>query len=149
MIAVFLFILLGAEAKAEITPEQDLKRGMWTLNTWAIGNMAVGVPISLQSADPQTASFYQMNAGWNVINAALATPPLLRPKPVDPKRLATLFWVNAGLDVGYMAAGIWMHQRGIASNDPQLMGWGQSIVLQGGFLFAFDSAMGFRMMSHY
>ena len=89
-----------------------------------------------------------MNAGWNVVNVALATPALIKPKPVDPKRMAKLFWINAGLDVGYMAAGLWMSQRGQATGNPQLTGWGQSVLLQGGFLFAFDSAMGFRMMSH-
>ena len=143
-----LFLIFTSVAKAEITPAQDLKRGMWALNNWAIGNMAIGLPMSFQATDPQMVAFHQMNAGWNVINAALATPALIRPKPVVPKRMAKIFWINAGLDVGYMAAGIWMNQRGQTTNNPQLSGWGQSVLLQGSFLFAFDSVMGFRMMAH-
>ena len=146
-----LFTLCAAlipYANAEVSAEQDLTRGMWALNSWAVSNLAVGVPMSIQATDPQSKSFHQMNAGWNVVNVALATPALIKPKAVDPKRMAKLFWINAGLDVGYMAAGLWMSQRGQATGNPQLTGWGQSVLLQGGFLFAFDSAMGFRMMSH-
>lgn len=142
----FFWLLLSPQVQA--SPEQDLNRGMWVLESWAIGNMAIGLPISLQVTEPQMGAFHQMNAGWNVINAALATPALIRPKPVDPKRMATIFWINAGLDVGYMATGIWLTQKGQRENNPQLSGWGQSVFLQGGFLFAFDSAMGFRMMKY-
>ena len=64
---------------------------MWALNSWAVSNLAVGVPMSIQATDPQSKSFHQMNAGWDVVNVALATPALIKPKAVDPKRMAKLF----------------------------------------------------------
>ena len=48
-----------------VTPKQSLNRAMWTLNTWAVTNIATGIPLSLTLEDPQQAAFYQMNAGWN------------------------------------------------------------------------------------
>ena len=122
---------------------------MWVLNSWAISNMALGTPLSLYTDHPQQAAFHQMNAGWNTVNAGLASTALLRQKPVDPKRTAQIFWVNAGLDIGYSVAGLWMIQHGKKNDDPQLVGWGNSILLQGGFLFCFDVAMGWRMMKYY
>ena len=49
---------------------------------------------------------------------------------------------NAGLDIGYMAAGLYLSERSRSETDPdradRFLGWGQSLVLQGGFLFAYD-----------
>jgi len=86
-----------------------------------------------------------MNAGWNVVNAGLASFALLDNKPIQPKKLAKIFWINAALDVLYIAGGVALRQQGLEKNNPQWVGWGDSIILQGGFLLTFDSLMGWRM----
>lgn len=129
-----------------ISPKQSLNRGMWTLNTWAITNIATGIPLSLTLEDPQQAAFYGMNAGWNAINLGLATMSLAKKDaPVDPEKWSRIFWINAGLDVGYVATGLYMAHRGRETGNSQMEGWGNSIALQGGFLVGFDAVMGWRM----
>ncbi len=46
--------------------------------------------------------------------------------------------LNAGLDVGYMAFGGYLWQRGSSEDNARLTGYGQSLILQGAFLMAFD-----------
>ena len=56
-----------------------------------------------------------------------------------------LFLINSGLDVGYMGAGLLM--RHISTNSEKrgelLKGYGNAVILQGGFLLVFDMAMYF------
>jgi hypothetical protein len=49
---------------------------------------------------------------------------------------------NAGLDLAYIAGGFWLVERSKnADKRPErLKGYGQSVILQGAFLFAFDIA---------
>lgn len=57
---------------------------------------------------------------------------------------------NAGLDVGYVLGGLYLTERAksAAKNPERLRGFGQSIVLQGGFLFVFDLAM-YLIVNHH
>jgi hypothetical protein len=55
--------------------------------------------------------------------------------------LEKVFFINTGLDVAYMAAAAFLWQRGEATNDRRFVGFGQALLLQGGFLFAFDLTM--------
>ena len=136
---IIFFCMLGYA-----DPDIELKNGMWALNGWALGNMA-GFAGTMDMQDPQAQAFYQMNAGWNVVNAGLASAALLDTKPVKPKKMAQIFWINAALDVLYIAGGAVLRQQGMEKNNPQWIGWGDSIMLQGGFLLVFDSVMGWRM----
>lgn len=129
----------------QIHPEVSLNRGMWVLQGWGLGNMATGIPMAIASKDPQTTAFFQMNAGWNVVNVGLASASLIRKKPIDTQKFKRLFFVNAGLDVGYVTAGILLSRSGNINNDPQQVGFGNSIILQGTFLFVFDTFMGWKM----
>ena len=119
---IVMTLALGGEPSAERT----LSAGMGTLNGWALANITTGSMLALQTDDPQLAAFHQMNAGWNTINLALATTSLT-------------------LDVGYMAGGLALRQRGQRLEEPNLVGWGDSILLQGSFLFVFDGVMGWKM----
>lgn len=63
-------------------------------------------------------------------------------------RLEKILLFNAGIDLAYMAVGGWMWDRGSRGlsgpsgvDAERLTGWGQALVLQGGFLFAFDVVM--------
>ena len=152
MIIYFLFFNLGFAEPSSTqnikNPEILLNRGMWVLNGWAIINMTTGIPTVVASRDPQKIAFYQMNTGWNVVNAGLATTSLVRKKTVDPQKITRIFFVNAGLDVGYIIAGVILAENGNSSNDPQMVGFGNSVILQGVFLFGFDVLMGWKMQKY-
>lgn len=137
-----------AEIPSTLTPEITMHRGMWTLNSWALANMASGIGMSMMTDDPMQQAFYRMNAGWNVVNFGLATLPLINKPTVDAEKWSRIFWINAGLDVGYVAAGWYMANRGRENGNPQLEGVGTSLMLQGGFLIGFDSVMGWRMQGY-
>ena len=138
-------MLLFFSALSLATPEQELRQGMWTLNGWALGNMISSAPSSLYAQDRYTQSFHQMNLAWNTVNAGLASYSLLQNKPVQPKKMAQIFWINAGLDVLYIAGGLFLRAQGQKTQNPQWVGWGDSIIIQGSFLFVFDGIMGWRM----
>ena len=146
------FLSLGFANSTSIpnstSPEVSLNRGMWILNGWALSNMATGIPVAIASKDPQQSAFFQMNAGWNVVNIGLASASLIRKKPVDSQKTKRVFFVNAGLDVGYVIAGLILSQNGRRTDDPQQIGYGNSIVLQGTFLFVFDAFMGWNMQKY-
>jgi len=148
ILTLYIAVMSLVWADSNRTPESSLQAGMWTLNSWAAVNLATGVPLGMTVSDSKQVAFHQMNAGWNVVNLGLATTSLIRQKPVDPKKTAKIFWINTGLDVGYVTAGLLMAHRGRMTDNPQLEGWGNSIALQGGFLFCFDAAMGWRMQTY-
>ena len=50
-------------------------------------------------------------------------------------------WVNAALDLGYMAGGLYLKERGLRRENDRLVGFGKSVILQGAFLMAFDAIM--------
>ena len=51
-----------------------------------------------------------------------------------------IFLINTGLDVGYLAVGYYMRNDAENRGDQEALfrGYGNSLMLQGGFLFAFD-----------
>ncbi|MFP4549856.1 MAG: DUF6992 family protein [Spirochaetales bacterium] len=127
---------------------------MSVLGGWSVLNLGVGSGVGFTAEDPQTRAFYQMNAGWNVVNAALAVPSLIgaRRRLADPPELTVaasiraqnqiedLLLFNAGIDLAYITAGFYMIERArrAEADSAQLRGWGQALIVQGGFLFAFD-----------
>jgi hypothetical protein len=133
--------------------QQIRKKGMLVLGSWAAGNMIVG-GIGTATTDGTTRYFHQMNVGWNAVNLAIAglgywgaakeqAPEnhyLLAKHHFDFQKVL-LF--NAGIDLAYMTAGAWLIQRAQldALQADQLRGFGQSLILQGAFLFVFDLSM--------
>lgn len=123
--------------------------GMGILMGWAGLNMAVG-SIGYFTSSGRSKYFHQMNAGWNIVNAGLATAGLISAAgesagsygAVETIRqaefLEKLLLFNAGLDVGYMAFGMYLKERGRRTNQTRLRGFGDSLLVQGGFLFLFD-----------
>lgn len=124
---------------------------MLVLGSWAVGNMALGLGLYHQHQGEER-YFHLMNAGWNVVNLGLATAGYLSAIRVDPSsfdlfqtiheqhQLQKIFLFNAGLDVGYILGGLYLRERSfrVEKNAERLRGFGKSIILQGGFLFAFD-----------
>ena len=132
-------------------------RGMAVLGLWALLNLGLGAWLAFRTfrAEGQREAFYfhLMNAGWGLVNAALAGAALLVPKPGLPPtptlaallteqlRLENLLLLNTGLDVAYVMTGCWLRARaGLpgARQPARLAGFGRSLWVQGGFLFLFD-----------
>ncbi|MCK6525408.1 hypothetical protein L6R49_28715 [Myxococcota bacterium] len=140
---------------AEVAASQRLvdRRGMVTLGSWATANLIAGTAGALLIDDPRAQAFAQGSAAWNVVNLGLAAgglaaahrdaerAPSWPALALDGSRDRGVFLLNAGLDVGYMAAGLWLRERGARVGRPELQGYGDALVAQGGFLFVFDLSM--------
>lgn len=127
------------------------KTAMLVLGGWAVTNIGTGLALR-SSTEGTSRRFHEMNALWNTVNLAIAGFGYYTAVKGDPAAwdLATslqkhdsfqkILLFNAGLDVGYVLGGLYLTERakrpGVDSD--QLKGYGQSIMLQGGFLFVFD-----------
>jgi hypothetical protein len=132
----------------------DLNRkGLTVLGSWAGANLITN-GILLSNSSGSDKYFYQMNVYWNVVNGALAGFGVLGAKKIQGNLSAfqTLeeqsstektFLVNTGLDAAYVMTGIYLLEKSKNSVDNQNMfkGYGQSVILQGGFLLLFDGIM--------
>ena len=123
--------------------------GMQTLGLWALSNIAIGTFASL-STKGESQAFWQMNAGWNIINAGIAgmgyfsqsIPNSLLGTIQEQHSIETILAVNAGLDIAYIVSGFYLKEKAKASNNPErLNGFGNAIILQGAFLFFFDAIL--------
>jgi hypothetical protein len=139
---------------------------MSTLGVWSSGNLIVSPLLSnnifktgssLNSED----YFHQMNFNWNIVNGAIAGLgywSVCRRKKKswdlfslekEKKKLKTNLAVNLGLDVVYIVSGILLNRAGhnSLSNSELKIGYGNSLMLQGGFLLVFDGLFLFNIVS--
>lgn len=126
------------------------KTGMIVLGIWAGLNLMSGISgYFIFKRDLKF--FFQMNAGWNVINLGIAVFGFSSALTMTPgieltemfnvlQRLDTILLINGGLDFVYIAAGSWLLTRGFKKNNARFIGYGRSVILQGGFLLIFDLA---------
>ncbi|MBW6478504.1 MAG: hypothetical protein K0B37_03680 [Bacteroidales bacterium] len=150
---LFSFLYLQAQTHEDFyTRSLDInKSGMYFLGGWALANMATGTYGWIRY-DGEKKYFHQMNAAWNVVNAGIAIYALFDIAGTDISMLGAdemmrkhirsenLFLINAGLDILYMAGGAWLiHAAGKNEKRHDMFkGYGQSVILQGAFLFLFD-----------
>lgn len=59
----------------------------------------------------------------------------------DQNKIEQILLLNAGLDVGYMAAGLYLNERGLRKSSDRLQGYGKALLLQGAFLLVFDGVL--------
>lgn len=125
--------------------------GMYVLGGWAITNIASGA-YGWHRYDGDTKYFHQMNLFWNTVNLSIAGFAIysnlmldvsaMGPDEIMKKHLNTekILLINAGLDVGYIGAGFLMrHLAGRSEKNSDLLkGYGNSVILQGSFLFLLD-----------
>lgn len=129
------------------------KTGMTVLGSWAVLNIGSGLALR-GNAEGSTRYFYDMNAIWNSVNLGIATFGYIRANHLTQpenglgmynvqNRLDKVLLINIGLDLAYIATGLFLNDRGRRStnNRDLLVGYGKSVVLQGVFLFAFDVTM--------
>jgi hypothetical protein len=156
-IALIAFGFLGAQQANDVLLDfnqariDHQRKAMLTLGGWAVVNIATGLSLR-GSAEGSTRHFHEMNALWNVVNLGIAGfgyYAAVRENPgaldafasmQEHYKFEKILLFNAGLDVGYMMAGLYLTERarrpGVRAD--QLKGFGQSIMVQGGFLFVFD-----------
>lgn len=153
---LFLFTLdtLAQQELGNFNQErlQINKVGMMVLGGWALANFGTnGVLLSNPSSNEQ-GHFYRMNIFWNVVNLGLAIPGLRHSLITDPSTLnlaetvgeyhqmGKVLLMNAGLDVAYITGGFLMKEMAKSREGKRdiLRGYGRSLILQGGFLLAFD-----------
>ncbi|WKN41823.1 DUF6992 family protein [Tunicatimonas pelagia] len=133
---------------------QITRIGMLTLGGWAIGNMGVSGAL-MSNTSGSRYYFHQMNVFWNVINIGLAGFGYYNAATADPSAftlaetiqeqhsIEKLLLFNAGLDVAYLAGGFYLLERSRRESDQaeRWKGYGQSLLLQGGFLLLFDAVL--------
>ena len=125
---------------------------MLSLGSYAVVNFAISGAAYFSSEDEYSKRFHEMNVMWNTVNIGLAIPGYIKARrgggPVTmaelvkaQKKTETIFLVNDVLDLGYIATGIWMRNEAANQTDRADMfkGYGNSLILQGSFLLAFDA----------
>lgn len=129
------------------------QKGMTLLGGWAAANMIAG-GIGMTQSTGNVRYFHQMNLAWNSVNFAIAAMGYFGAK-TDPstftfketveeyQKFENILLFNAGLDMGYIATGAYLWERGLRKENDRLKGYGQSLILQGAFLFTFDTIMFF------
>jgi hypothetical protein len=130
----------------------DLKKGgMTVLGGWAISNIAVS-GLMMTKTKGVNYRFHEMNVFWNVVNLGIAAGAYYGANQADisglnmfdaldsQKDFSSILLLNAGLDVAYVMSGLYLRERAknTIKHQHRLKGYGNSIILQGSFLFAFD-----------
>ena len=135
---------------------QDRRRlqlgGMLTLTTWAVANLSGGA-VGFFTSEDERKFFHQMNALWNLVNLPLGIVGLVSAVREDPRerdaaaareasrKQQRVYLINTALDLVYIMGGGLSWALGAQHEVPRAVGYGQSVVLQGGFLLLFDGVM--------
>jgi hypothetical protein len=144
------------DAPAELVPfnqkrVQITQRGMFVLGGGGLASVVSGGIALSTGSTGQLRYFSQMQVMWGSVNVGIAAlgywqnrkqPSQLSPFSSLQSQYHTekVLLVNTGIDLAYMAAGWALMERSQRAdqNSDQLMGFGRSILLQGGFLFLYD-----------
>ena len=127
------------------------KKAMLTLTGWSVLNITAG-SIGYFSTSNESRYFNQMNAGWNIVNLGLGVFGYLQAKNEfyddydlhqsleSHRKVSNSFLFNGALNVSYITAGFLLREAAKNNIDDEMRfrGWGNSLILQGGFLLAFD-----------
>jgi len=126
------------------------QKGMLVLGSWATANLLLN-PILQLNTDGSRKYFHQMNVYWNVVNLGIAgvgyysatheqLPSVLSEAILAQNKIEKTLLFNAALDITYVVGGVWLIEKSKHSHKQQerLKGYGQSLILQGTWLFSFD-----------
>lgn len=120
------------------------------LSSWSVGNLIYSPIATNHLFSPSTKNeyFHQMNFSWNLLNAGIAGLGHIivnrdSKKPWDMKTLHNKkikaeksIIINMGLDLAYMVAGLLLRNN---AKEPMNKGYGNSLILQGGYLLFYDA----------
>jgi len=130
---------------------QFKKNGMQVLGGWALTNIAVSGFMLTQTRGVNY-RFHEMNVFWNIVNLGIAGLGYYDAQNTSAEGIGLIetlsnnqgfgkiLLLNAGLDVGYVMSGLYLRERSkqVSKLSNRLKGYGNSIILQGGFLLVFD-----------
>jgi hypothetical protein len=129
------------------------RTGLAVLGSWGVANIGAGI-IGQSNTVGRQKRFYKTNMIWGGVNLLLAGVGYFRDRgehrytisETFKKQSGTekLFLFNTALDLGYMAFGLYLRERGdrfIGEKRERLAGTGDSFLIQGGFLALFDGIM--------
>jgi len=135
------------------------KKAMVVLGSWSTANIIVGA-IGTNANNRVTRYFNQMNVMWNSVNLLIAgagyysaTKENLNDLTISKilmhqNKTEKAFLFNTGLDLAYITTGLYLTERSKRNADPaKLKGYGNSVMLQGGFLFLLD-AVTYKFQQH-
>ena len=108
------------------------------LGAWALLSVAAGAALS---ASPGTRGFGRQTLAWGAVDGAIARVGARRRAakgPAEPAGLRRAL-VNAGLDLGYLAAAGWLVRDGRWRGD------GAAVAVQGAFLLVLDATAAQRL----
>jgi len=161
---ILLIICLAAFSHSSFSQKVDLakfekervrysKNAMIALAGWSVANI-VGSGIATDTRNKEMRYFHQMNVMWGGINLAIAglgywgagrekiDNPALADVLKHQKRIEKTYLINLGLDVVYVGAGLLMNKTSDNQKNPEkFKGYGNSIMVQGGFLLLYDAIM--------
>ena len=134
--------------KQRLTIDKSLMIGLGTWSSINLLGSAIGWAVSKEES---TKYFHQMNVMWNTVNLGLSIPGYIKAHKgknelslfetmKEQRKTETIFLINAGIDLAYISSGILLKNKSSTdlSKENQLKGFGNSIILQGGFLLLFD-----------
>ena len=139
--------------KMDVERRRIERKAMNVLGTWSAIQMVSGIGLGL-TQQGVSREFFRMNALWNVVNASLVVSSIQTQKKEigasDPvlalhrfEKLERTLLFNCGMDLAYITAGYALNMQAKTTDKLQtrnaLMGWGNSLYLQGGFLLIFDT----------
>ena len=160
----FLFTCLAVVSLPAFSQKADLvkfeklrinysKNSMMVLGGWSAANIVVS-GIATNTRNREMRYFHQMNVMWGGINLAIAglgywgarkekvEDPTLAGVIKRQKRIEKTYLINAGLDVVYIGTGFVMNRKSDRQKDPdKFKGYGNSFMVQGGFLLLYDAIM--------
>ena len=128
------------------------------LSSWSVGNLALSpflgnnFKIFRNNFIGDVSSndyFHQMNFNWNLLNAGIVgmshflvykdqqKPWNIQELSLRKKKAEKSIIINMGLDVAYIISGLLIKQSD--KNLPINQGYGNSLILQGGYLLLYDA----------
>ena len=129
------------------------KNAMIGLAGWSVANL-VGSGIATNTRNKEMRAFHQMNVMWGGINLAIAglgywgagrekiDNPTMESVQKHQRKIENTYLINAGLDVVYVGSGLLMNKTSDNQKNPEkFKGYGNSIMVQGGFLLLYDAVM--------
>ena len=129
------------------------KKSMLVLGGWATANIITS-SFSLHTNNSYARYYHQMNIMWNGVNLALAgvgywdaskhkkSNLVLAAVLQHQHKTEKIFLFNTGLDVAYITAGAYLKEKSKSKINPsKLHGYGNAVMVNGGFLFLFDMVM--------
>ncbi len=136
------------------------KKAMVVLGSWSTANIIAGA-IGTNSNNRETRYFNQMNVIWNSVNLLIASAGYYAASKeklndltiskvlMHQNKTEKAFLFNTGLDLAYVTTGLYLTERSKRNADPaKLKGYGNSVMVQGGFLFLLDAVM-YKLQQHH